>query len=227
MRLAVRSRLALIGAGLLILTATRSASAQQVEPIGPFVVDLRGSLARFGQNALVAQELQVTPDRLPSNGLGVEIGGHVYVLRWRAITFGIGGSVHLSRARAGPPPVEPPSDPPDPDAMEPPPPTAIETRFVAFAPQISFNFGSGRGWSYVSGGIAPTRLSILPEGAPRPDRSSKTINYGGGARWFARPHLAFTFDVRFYAISPLAGEPGLPAQPRMTLLVFSAGVSIK
>ena len=28
------------------------------------------------------------------------------------------------------------------------------------------------------------------------------LNYGGGARWFNSPHLAFTFDIRFYAISP-------------------------
>ena len=30
----------------------------------------------------------------------------------------------------------------------------------------------------------------------------KTINYGGGARWFTKTHLAFSFDVRFYAINP-------------------------
>ena len=30
----------------------------------------------------------------------------------------------------------------------------------------------------------------------------KTINYGGGARWFAKAHVAFSFDVRFYAINP-------------------------
>jgi len=30
----------------------------------------------------------------------------------------------------------------------------------------------------------------------------RTFNYGGGARWFAKPHLAFHVDVRLHAIDP-------------------------
>ena len=55
----------------------------------------------------------------------------------------------------------------------------------------------------------------------------KTLNYGGGARWFIKPHLAFSFDVRFYAINPGKPHLDLPGSPRTTLLVLIGGISIK
>ena len=60
----------------------------------------------------------------------------------------------------------------------------------------------------------------------------KTINYGGGARWFIKSHVAFSFDVRFYAINPgvvLARPNGTlrEGSPRTTLTAIGAGVSIK
>jgi hypothetical protein len=55
----------------------------------------------------------------------------------------------------------------------------------------------------------------------------KTINYGGGARWFAKKHLAFSFDVRFHAINPGTASGGFPPSPRTTFLVIGAGVSVK
>jgi len=59
------------------------------------------------------------------------------------------------------------------------------------------------------------------------------VNYGVGARWFAKPHLAFSFDVRFYQMDP--GSPytdpvtgaSYPAAPRTTLLIIGAGISVK
>ena len=54
-----------------------------------------------------------------------------------------------------------------------------------------------------------------------------TINYGGGARWFMKRHLAFSFDVRFYAIDPTTPLPNRPSGPRTTLLSFGAGMSLK
>ena len=40
---------------------------------------------------------------LPGRGLGVQVGAHLYPLRWRAVTFGIGGELAASRARKTPP----------------------------------------------------------------------------------------------------------------------------
>ena len=65
------------------------------------------------------------------------------------------------------------------------------------------------------------------ENAPADDEPLKTINYGGGARWFAKKHLAFSFDVRFYAIDPGTPYFGFPGSPRATLLIIGAGVSVK
>src|SRR5436309_3377470 len=78
--------------------------------------------------------------------------------------------------------------------------------------------------------IGPLTWSIVPEGrTPFPSDSERlrTINYGGGARWFAKKHLAFSFDVRFYAIDPGSPYFGLPGSPRATLLIIGAGVSVK
>ena len=81
----------------------------------------------------------------------------------------------------------------------------------------------------MAGSIAST-WSLVPDGSsPQPpdEERLKTIDYGGGARWFARPHLAFSFDVRFYAINPSSPTFALPGGPRTTLLVFGVGVSLK
>ena len=71
---------------------------------------------------------------------------------------------------------------------------------------------------------------MVPDGeaaqAPDVERLT-TINYGGGARWFIKRHLAFSFDVRFYAIDPTTPLPGRPTGPRTTLLSMGAGISIK
>jgi hypothetical protein len=91
------------------------------------------------------------------------------------------------------------------------------------------NFGSGSGWSYLSAGLGQTTLYLAPEDMvdypPNSDKL-KTFNYGGGARWFIKPHLAFSFDVRFYVISP-GFVYIFPASPRMRLLIIGAGISVK
>ena len=81
----------------------------------------------------------------------------------------------------------------------------------------------------MSAGLGQTTWSLEPEGLtnylPNGDKL-KTLNYGGGARWFIKPHLAFSFDVRFYAINP--GFADLyPATPRTRLLIIGAGISVK
>src|SRR5438093_768461 len=69
----------------------------------------------------------------------------------------------------------------------------------------------------------PDKVPLLPAD----DDVLKTINYGGGARWFIRSRLAFSFDVRFYALNPGTPSAGYPASPRTTFLSIGAGVSLK
>jgi hypothetical protein len=105
----------------------------------------------------------------------------------------------------------------------------VKTRFAAVSPQLSFNFGASEGWSYISGGLGWSTFDVrLEQSAPgdsEPRR--KTINYGGGARWFTRQHVALSIDLRWYAVSPQLATAGSPALPRMTVMVFSVGAGFK
>jgi len=199
------------------LAAASPVHAQPLDPPGPFVVDARGALPRFKESGFTAGELGVPAVSLPTLGVGFDVGAHWYPLRARNVTLGVGASFLWGRGR------QTPTD----DEGEPTGPT-IETRLVAIAPQLSLNFGTERGWSYISGGIGQsvydTRLAETPADN---SRRVRTINYGGGARWLARPHLAFSLDLRFYAMGPQEATDTVAATERITLMVFSAGVSFK
>ena len=206
-------------ASLIVLLAANRALAQDPPPrIGPFVVDLHATVPRFPQDVQLAESRAMTLAELPGNGLGVLVGVHVYPLRWRAVTFGLGGEFATGRARQTPPAAQ--------TMLRP----ATE-RLTTITPQLSFNFGTGNGWSYISGGLGRSTWAVTPqgqEGFAADSEQLKTISYGGGARWFMKTHLAFSFDARFYAINP--GTPfvaGALGSPRTTLIVIGAGVSVR
>ncbi len=142
---------------------------------------------------------------LPGSGFGFDLNAHVYIFTWKAMTIGLGGQLTVARAHSSERVVEG-------QVVA----RAVTERLTSIAPQISFNFGTGDGWSYISGGIGPATWSIVPDvgfALPSDEERLQTINYGGGARWFVRPHLAFTFDVRFYAISRGDARAGPARQP--------------
>ena len=206
-------------ASLIVLLAANRALAQDPPPrIGPFVVDLHATVPRFPQDVQLAQSRDMTLAELPGNGLGVLVGVHVYPLRWRAVTFGLGGEFATGRARQTPTLAQ--------TVLRP----ATE-RLTTITPQLSLNFGTGNGWSYISGGLGRSTWAVTPqgqEGFAADSEQLKTISYGGGARWFMKTHLAFSFDARFYAINP--GTPfvaGALGSPRTTVIVIGAGVSVR
>ena len=64
-------------------------------------------------------------------------------------------------------------------------------------------------------------------GAGRSRRSRlKASNFTAGARWFAKKHVAFTFDARFTLLNPGIPNGPLGLSPRTTMFVFGAGVSV-
>jgi hypothetical protein len=220
----IRAALAL----LLLLAVAIPAHAQEApaappalgEPIAPFVFDARGVFARFKQLPATAAALGVEPTDLPTRGLGLVVGAHLYPVRTRNFALGLGGEL-LLRARAShtlDPVVEGGADGP-----------TVVTRMTALSPQVSLNFGKRDGWSYLSGGIGWASLTTELDDAPLedPDSRPRAINYGGGARWFVKKHVAFSLDLRFYAISPQEATAERPAFPRMTVMVFSAGISAR
>ncbi len=216
-------------AALFVLCAAGAARAQEPPPrIGPFAVDLHATVPMFpsdNQQLALSRRMQVA--ELPGSGIGLQASAHLYLVKISVVTIGIGAEFAAGRASqdgaAAPAPT--PANP------NPQPVRAAEERFSTFAPQLSLNFGSGRGWSYLSGGIGISNWALVPQGSKTTAADTEaleTINYGGGARWFAKPHLAFSFDVRLYAINPgssiVADQPG---SPRTTLLVVGAGISLK
>ena len=209
-----------------LVLAAAIARAQEPPPrIGPFVVDLHGTVPRFpSDDPQLAQSRKMDLGELPGTGLGIQVGMHLYLLRVKAITFGIGAEFAASRSRQTPQAGA--TSATTGQLLRP-----SEARFSTIAPQLSLNFGNGHGWSYLSGGLGTSNWAVVPEGQegfPADSENLKTLDYGGGARWFAKSHLAFSLDVRIYVISPgtpfLAGAPG---SPRTNLLVIGAGISIK
>jgi len=193
------------------------------QPIAPFVVDARIPFPRFKENDAIAAGLGVDKADLPVRGIGLLGGAHVYPLRRGSFALGFGAE--MLRARASETKKAADNVP---NAVDGP---TVKTRWSQFSPQVSLNFGSREGYSYLTVGIGKSKLTTELEDDPQPDPESSvsTLNYGGGARWFIKKHLAFNLDLRFYSISEedAATPPGRTPNPQMRLLVFGAGVSIR
>jgi hypothetical protein len=208
----------LLAAVLLLLTAgSATAQQQQQQPIGPFVVDLKGVFARHKQEPSVASALDVASANLPTHSFGFAGGIHFYPLHTGRVTFGFGGHVLFANG----------SHTLDTAAGAAPSPT-VERHFRAFAPEVSFNFGHRNGWSYISGGLGQSRLFVNRQDRPETSpQSRKTIHYGAGARWFTHHRVAVSLAVRWYAVSPQAATATSIEEPRTTLMVLSGGIAIR
>jgi hypothetical protein len=209
--------------GLAGLLHARPALAQQADRIGVFVIDARGAFMSYDVSAEVSEPLGLETEQLPSRGLGFELGAHVYPIRSQSVALGLGATLLFTRGSEQPDLEEGQTAGPD-------DPT-VETRIQAFTPQVSLNFGSRRGYSYVSGGIGTvTRTIEATEGRILAEVSDATrvraLNYGGGARWFAASHVAFSFDLRFYQVSSQEATTTNAALPSQRLFVASVGISI-
>lgn len=205
---------------LLLLLVPAHAGAQPPQrPVGPFVADLRGIFARHKAEPSVASDLDVVAANVPTRSLGLSGGVHWYPLRAKKITFGIGGEFLIG---GGSRTVDPASET-DPQGP------VVRRHFSALSSQVSFNFGHRNGWSYISGGIGRSKLYVDREDDPVTDAPGRqTINYGAGARWFIKHHLAFSAEIRWYSVAPQDATPlGGVAQPRTTLMVLSAGIAVR
>jgi hypothetical protein len=188
-------------------------------PIGRYVVDARVDFPRFKQDAATATAIGVGVLNLPTRGFGIATGAHWYPVRIGIMTLGVGGEFVTARR----------SHTLNTGTKAAPKDVTVNTRFSALQPQISFNFGSRDGYSYISGGIGRSAFTAERKDKPLPDPEpgSKTINYGGGARWFATKHLAVSLDVRFYAINPQETTATRPGYPRMTHIAFCGGIAVR
>jgi hypothetical protein len=240
-----QSRLAAAGlVGLAVFASVGTTAAQTQGPgaPGPYVVDVHAGLGALPGSAVLFPPLP-SGTTIPAAGLAVNAGGHVYLISIGPARIGIGASVVRASGRTSPPQAAGTTAgttagtaagttsgllPARPD---------VETRITAVAPQLSLNFGTSDGWSYISAGIgrakARATTSAFATGTGTDavitdpsvvSGSLRAVNFGGGARWFTKRHVAISFDVRFHQVSDAGGEVAIP---RTTLTVVTAGFSFR
>lgn len=202
-----------------VLAAAPAWAQQPDSPPGPFALDVRFAMPNFNTGSALADPLGFRTAQLPGRGWGWDVGVQGYPLRRKRFALGLGVALVRTSGSKAP-------DPEDENAVDDP---TIETRFNALVPQLSLNFGTGRGWSYIGGGYAfmqratgdvEAQIELWPR--------LTGIHYGGGARWFLNRHVAFSFDLRFYRIPEQAGEGTIvPFQPKSRLFLSSVGLSFK
>jgi hypothetical protein len=208
-------------------------------PPGPYVVDVRGAITGFPQDAAIFSPVPIGTS-LPSLGTGIEFGAHVYPMGLGQMRLGIG--VSALRLRGTTSPAAPDTGSASTSSSTSTVATApdVDATLTTIAPQLSLNFGSAQGWSYVSAGVGRAHLrtgtSAFGGGqsgeaatvAQSVDSGSRTsINVGGGARWFAKTRLAFSFDLRLHVVAAANGGASAVAAPSMKLVVTSVGVSFR
>jgi hypothetical protein len=209
--------IACLTVAVLALTGV-AASAQVEQPIGRYVADVRLTWARFKEDAAMASAIGVEPTNLPTRGLGFVFGAHFYPLRGSRVALGLGAEFIAAQDTR----TQDPAEEGDPEG-----PT-VETTLSSLTPQVSLNFGKRDGWSYISGGIGSSNLTVqrlddLIGSGPR----ARTINYGGGARWFTGKHLAVSVDLRFYSVNAQPATGSRPALPKSKTMVISGGIAVR
>ncbi len=208
--------LAFVASCLLVPVA---AVAQPPQPPGPFVVDARGAFSSVGRSDALAAPRGLRATELPKRVLGLDIGAHVYPVRGR-VTLGLGASLLMVGG------TQSPGDPEDGAADV--PIVSGEYAVRGVVPQLSLNFGTSRGWSYIGAGLG---FSQLKAGRAESDLSYSpqllTLNLGGGARWFVTEHVAFALDGRYYRIGAKDLDAGYVGNPMVSMFVLSAGISVK
>ena len=210
------------------------------DPPGPYVIDLHGVTAGLPQDAGFFPPVP-TGTIIPARGFGVGVGAHIYLLKLGPGRLGVGASVFRVRGTASPPtPNSGSSSSGTPATPAPATSPDVEATLTGIAPQLSFNFGSADGWSYVSAGLGRATLTTAASAfgggtsgvaaTPALDAESGTrssVNFGGGARWFAKGRMAFSFDLRFHLVSAGAETATAPATPGTTVVAASAGISLR
>ena len=224
----------LIGLAAIVLVPSM-ASAQDPGPLGPYVVDLHVAMAGLPKDPSFFPSVP-SGTFVPTRALGLDVGGHVYPLRIGPARLGIGASLARTAGRASP------AQPSTSSTSSPPPRQTspdVDSTMTTLAPQLSLNFGSSTGWSYISAGVGQTRITSTASSYASGSSSSastveekvlelqrrQTINVGGGARWFLTTHVAFSFDVRIHMIAARATEEARTA--KATTIVAGAGLSFR
>lgn len=182
-----------LGLAGLLLGSRVEAQSITPGPPGPFVIDVRGATSGIPTSIGLYPTVEAGTS-VPARGFGFDVGGHVYLFNLGPARLGLG--VNFIRVRGTT--------------------TDAAATLTTVAPQLSFNFGTSDGWSYLSLGAGTARIDAIATG------SSSSINAGGGARWFTNRHLGVGFDIRVHKIAADGDTMGAS-----TTVSASVGLSMK
>jgi hypothetical protein len=235
----VRQCAAAIAVAIAALLMPTPAAAQSSPPStpGPYVIDIRAPMSGLPSTSGFHPVLPANT-LVPKRGFGLGVGGHVHVASLGVSRVGVGLDVLRTRGTAVTPVT--PSTSTTGAGTSSSSGTSLSTAgqidvamtMTAVAPQLSFNFGTREGWSYLSGGYGVAQIRTEATGEQespltgrttlvRDDGRSASINYGGGARWFIRDRVAVGFDLRFHRIAAVG------TRPVAKLVVASVGLSVR
>ena len=198
-----------------VVIATAPAAAQTTSRPGPWVVDVRGVTSPVPTDPAFYPPLDHAV--VPARGFGLDAGAHVYLFDFGPARVGLGANVVFLRATASPS-----ATTAEGSADAPVQRLALGMRMIA--PQVSLNFGSHDGWSYLSAGLGAGSVNVeATEVLPGRHESGllRSVNFGGGARWFITPRLAFGFDLRAHKMAAGADTP------KVSVFAVGAGLSIR
>lgn len=227
----MRLRVAVLAAAAW-LAAVSTGLAQLKEPIGRGAFDLRATSSGLPVTPGWTPAVPVNTE-VPSRTLGLDVGGHVYVVRLPFGALGVGGSWLIARGTVSPQlDTGTTTTTPTPPAEIPP---TVTTRVTALTPQLSLNFGHALGWSYLSAGVGRAKVESEATAArgstqqfvPVASDWVTNIHYGGGARWFINDHVGVGFDLRWHRLGSFAGTAAAPGGGRTTLFTAGAGITLK
>ena len=214
---------------LLTLWVSTSAFAQTRERLPWFAIDVHAASVGLptAEGWIPVPVLGDTP--LPGRGFGVSGGATVYPFKIGITTVGVGVAMSAGKGTGEALEITTGSGSTAVTTVTP----IFHTQALNIIPQLSINFGHKLGWSYLSAGIGTTRIgasadatATLPQ-VTLPDTWNQALNFGGGARWFMKPRLGASFDVRFIKLGSRAAVADIPSAKRTQMITFSAGISIQ
>ena len=213
---------------ILILLIATPVSAQAPERLPWFTVDAHAATVGLPQAEGWVPEVSADTE-LPGRNWGLSTGVTVYPFRLGIITFGAGASVIVGKGSSQSLTITSGSGSNATTRTTP----VVHTGITSLVPQLSINFGRKLGWSYLSAGLGVSRVTSRADAVGSrpaievPEAWNSALNFGGGARWFMKPHLGAGFDVRFVKLGSRPATATLPAAKRTQVWNISAGISIQ
>ena len=210
---------------LFILLIAAPVTAQNPDRLPWFVVDAHTATVGLPQAEGWVPDVAADAE-FPGRNWGLSVGATVYPFKAGVFTFGVGASLITGKGKGESLTITSSTAP---TRITP----AVHTSITSLAPQLSLNFGRKLGWSYLSAGLGRSKVTSFSDavagtpGIDVPAAWNQALNFGGGARWFMKPRLGASFDVRFVKLGSRSATGTLPSAKRTQLWNISAGISIQ